>query len=86
MPFFHIYLFIFYYKNYEKIKEVPVAKPRNNYYVVLSGRQPGIYKNWAECQRQVVGFKGARFKGFVTLGEAQSYRAAKVPRPLMLIV
>ena len=48
MPFFHIYLFIFYYKNYEKMKEVPVAKPRNNYYAVLSGRQPGIYKNWAD--------------------------------------
>lgn len=50
-----------------------MAKPRNNYYAVLSGRQPGIYKTWAECQRQVVGFKGARFKGFVTLAEAQSY-------------
>ena len=50
-----------------------MAKPRNNYYAVLSGRQPGIYKNWAECQRQVVGVKGARFKGFVTLAEAQSY-------------
>ena len=50
-----------------------MAKPKNNYYAVLSGRQPGIYKTWAECQRQVVGFKGARFKGFVTLAEAQSY-------------
>lgn len=50
-----------------------MAKAKNNYYGVLSGRIPGIYKTWRECQRQVVGFKGARFKGFVTLAEAESY-------------
>lgn len=50
-----------------------MAKQKNNYYGVLSGRMPGIYTTWRECQRQVVGFKGARFKGFVTLAEAESY-------------
>ena len=50
-----------------------MTKAKNNYYGVLSGRMPGIYKTWRECQRQVVGFKGARFKGFVTLAEAESY-------------
>ena len=44
-----------------------MAKAKNNFYGVLVGRQPGIYKTWAECQRQVIGFKGAKFKGFVTL-------------------
>ena len=43
-----------------------MAKAKNNFYAVLAGRQPGIYKTWAECQRQVIGFKGAKFKGFVT--------------------
>lgn len=46
---------------------------KNNFYAVLSGRAPGIYKTWAECQKQVVGFKGARFKGFVTLAEAEAF-------------
>lgn len=50
-----------------------MAKAKNNYYAVLTGRRPGIYKTWAECQRQVTGFKGARFKGFVTLAEAEAF-------------
>ena len=50
-----------------------MAKAKNNYYAVLTGRKPGIYKTWAECQKQVTGFKGARFKGFVTLAEAESF-------------
>lgn len=50
-----------------------MAKEKNNYYAVLAGRQPGIYRTWAECQRQVIGFKGAKFKGFVTLPEAEAF-------------
>ena len=50
-----------------------MAKAKNNYYAVLAGRQPGIYRTWAECQRQVTGFKGAKFKGFVTLPEAEAF-------------
>jgi ribonuclease HI len=46
---------------------------KKNYYAVKSGRQPGIYKTWAACQKQVAGFKGALFKGFVTRDEAESY-------------
>lgn len=43
------------------------------YYAVRAGRAPGIYKTWAECQRQVTGFKGAAFKGFETLAEAEAF-------------
>lgn len=43
------------------------------FYAVKSGRKPGIYKTWAECQRQVTGFKGAIFKGFETLEEAEAF-------------
>jgi len=53
--------------------EVKVAK--NNFYAVLSGRRPGIYTSWRECQQQVTGFKGARFKGFVTRQEAEGFMA-----------
>jgi ribonuclease HI len=45
------------------------------YYVVWKGRQAGIFGTWAECQRQVVGFSGARFKSFPTRAEAErAYR------------
>lgn len=34
------------------------------FYVVWAGRVPGIYHSWSECEQQVKGFKGARFKSF----------------------
>ena len=46
---------------------------KKNFYAVRVGRNPGIYKTCAECQRETTGFKGAVFKGFVTLEEAQSF-------------
>lgn len=47
--------------------------PKKNFYAVRIGWNPGIYKTWAECQKQVIKFPGASFKGFVTEEEAKSY-------------
>ncbi|MCB5238993.1 viroplasmin family protein [Niallia circulans] len=41
------------------------------YYVVWNGRKAGIFSTWAECERQTKGFKGASFKSFPTLEEAE---------------
>ena len=46
---------------------------KKNYYAVRNGRHTGIYKTWAECLREVQGFPGALFKGFVHWEEAQAY-------------
>ena len=43
------------------------------YYAVASGRKPGIYTVWPEAQAQVKGFPQARFKGFATREEAESW-------------
>lgn len=43
------------------------------YYGVKAGRMTGVYKTWAECQRQVIGYKGALFKSFPTEAEAKDY-------------
>lgn len=43
------------------------------FYAVKNGRETGIFKTWAECQKQIIGFKGAAFKGFETLAEAQAF-------------
>ena len=40
---------------------------KNKYYAVRKGRIPGIYRTWSECQKQVTGYPGAVFKGFVTV-------------------
>jgi len=36
----------------------------SKYYVVWVGRRAGVYARWADCEAQVSGFPGARFKAF----------------------
>lgn len=47
------------------------------YYVVWNGREPGIYRTWEDCQRQVVGFPAAVYKSFKS--EAEAKRAFEAP-------
>lgn len=47
--------------------------PKKKYYAVKKGRETGIFTSWADCQKQVTGFAGALFKGFVTREEADAY-------------
>lgn len=42
------------------------------YYAVLKGRKTGIFTSWEECEEQIKGFKGARYKSFNTRGEAEA--------------
>ena len=41
------------------------------YYAVKNGRVPGIYNSWAECQKQIHGFKNASYKSFTSRKEAE---------------
>ncbi|MCQ2110840.1 MAG: ribonuclease H family protein [Bacteroidaceae bacterium] len=41
------------------------------FYVVWIGASPGIYLTWDECQQQVAGWKGAIYKAFDSMEEAQ---------------
>jgi len=43
------------------------------FYAVKSGRIPGIYETWAECQKQIHGFSGASYKSFPTKEEAAAF-------------
>jgi ribonuclease HI len=38
--------------------------PKNKFYVVWVGREPGIYDNWADCEGQIKGVQGAKYKSF----------------------
>ena len=42
-------------------------------YAVKCGRVPGIYKTWADCQKQVIKYPGAIFKSFKTMDEAEQF-------------
>ena len=43
------------------------------YYAVQKGRHPGIYENWSDCQREVIGATGAVYKKFKTRAEAEAF-------------
>lgn len=40
------------------------------FYVVWQGLSPGIYDSWEECQAQVEGFRGAKYKAFSNIEDA----------------
>lgn len=48
-----------------------MGKEKNNFYVVWKGLKPGIYKSWNDCQKQINGYAGAKYKGFKTQQLAQ---------------
>lgn len=48
-----------------------MAKKKQKYYVVWSGKQPGIYTDWNECSQQVTGVVGAKYKSYGTIELAQ---------------
>lgn len=43
------------------------------FYAVKNGRKTGIFETWAECKEQVHGFKGCKFKSFLSYEEAEEY-------------
>lgn len=43
------------------------------WYAVARGRNPGIYKTWAECQAEILNFSGAKYHKFNTDTEAINF-------------
>ena len=43
-----------------------MGKEKNNFYVVWEGLKPGIYTNWGECKKQIIGVPNSKYKGFKT--------------------
>ncbi|XP_047038255.1 ribonuclease H1-like [Helicoverpa zea] len=43
------------------------------FYAVAKGRTPGIFMSWPDCEAQVKGFPGARYKKFDTINGAQDF-------------
>ena len=53
-------------------------------YAVRKGRKEGIFSSWGECQPQVTGFKGAEYKSFSNMEDAQKYLLGKSTTPANL--
>lgn len=43
---------------------------KQKFYAVKNGRHIGIYRSWAECEKEIKGFRGAKFKSFFSEKEA----------------
>ena len=44
---------------------------KQKYYVVWKGNNPGVYKSWEKCHAEIKNIKGALFKSFGDIEEAQ---------------
>lgn len=44
---------------------------KSKYFVVWEGHEPGIYRSWEECKRQVHHFPEAKYRGFDSESEAR---------------
>lgn len=53
-----------------------MTSKKQKYYVVWAGVNPGIYDSWTECQLQVKGYEGAKYKSFESREEAEQALAA----------
>ena len=45
---------------------------KKHYYVVWKGRNPGVYDRWEDCKKEIEGFQGALYKGFVEKAAAEA--------------
>lgn len=48
------------------------------YYAVRRGSETGIFRSWSQCEPRVVGYKGAQYKSFRTLEEAEDFMIGKI--------
>lgn len=44
---------------------------KKKFYVVWEGNNPGIYDSWTDCQLQIKGYPGAKYKAFSSQEEAE---------------
>ncbi|MBR1517062.1 MAG: ribonuclease H family protein [Bacteroidales bacterium] len=45
---------------------------KQKYYVVWRGKEPGIYTDWHQCEKQVKGFEQAQYKSYESLEAAEA--------------
>ncbi|BGP13937.1 Ribonuclease H1 [Rhodosporidiobolus nylandii] len=50
---------------------------KQTWWAVRTGRVPGVYLTWADCEAQVKGFPGARYRKFAARSTAEAYVAGR---------
>lgn len=55
------------------VQQTQMPTPKPKYYAVPRGHRPGIYTEWADVEKQIRGWSGAKHKRFATVTEARDY-------------
>ena len=66
-------------RNFSIQEDSKMAK-KAKFYAVKKGRKKGIYRTWDECKNQTNGYKGAIFKSFKTMTEAETFMGIFIER------
>ncbi|MDY2942794.1 MAG: ribonuclease H family protein [Paludibacteraceae bacterium] len=56
-----------------------MSNQKQKFYVVWQGKQTGVFTSWADCEAQVKGVEGAKYKSFPTRAEAEAALAGEPP-------
>ena len=64
---------MFYFNDFTILFQILRLNLQKMFYAVAKGRKIGIFNTWPECQAQITGFAGPKFKKFETRDEAQAF-------------
>ncbi|KAF9878571.1 RNase h domain protein [Colletotrichum karsti] len=53
------------------------TEKEKKWYAVKSGKEPGVYETWDQCQAQTTGYHGAVYKSFTRKEDAEAFVAGK---------
>lgn len=53
-----------------------MAKKKPKFYVVWEGHARGVFKTWQQCQQQINGYSGAKYKSFGSMADAEKAYAS----------
>ena len=54
-------------------KKGGVLMAQKKYYAVVKGRKTGVFDNWDVCKKQIEGYSGAIYKGFLNYEDAYNF-------------
>lgn len=54
-------------------KKKKSKKKKKGYYAVARGRSVGVFRNWIQCEQQVIRYGGSKFKRFDDIESAEAF-------------
>lgn len=58
------------------------ANNKPKFYAVRRGKEPGIYRTWEDCKKQIQGYSNASYKKFFAQAEADAFMRDETAQPV----